>query len=57
LFIIAGIVLFIVVFPDAFGGHSHEGLDANRIIIAGVIGAISAVVGAGVGFLIEKLRR
>jgi hypothetical protein len=55
IFMIVG-ALSCFLFPKILG-HPHEGLDGSRIMIAGAVGAVSALVGAGVGFLIEKLRR
>jgi zinc transporter ZupT len=54
---IAGLVLYLVVFPDLFGPRAHEGFAWNRVVIAAAVGAGSAVIGVVVGLLIERLRR
>ena len=56
-FMVAGLGLYLVVFPDIFGPRTHDGFDWKRVMLAAGVGAGSAVVGALIGLLIERLRR
>lgn len=55
LFLVVGIALFESLAPGLFR-RQGDGIDANRALWAGVVGAISAVIGASIGKMIDALR-
>jgi hypothetical protein len=56
-FIALGIGIFQAVAPQLFPTPPGGGFNMMRIVAAGVVGAVCAVIGAGVGGLIDKLRQ
>jgi hypothetical protein len=56
-FVVAGIVIFQLVAPRFFPPPPDGGLDMQRTLWAGIVGAVCGGVGAGVGKLIDVLRK
>jgi hypothetical protein len=54
-FLVVGIVGFQVVAPKLFPTPPGGGINFERTLWAGVVGAVAAVIGAGVGKLIEAV--
>ena len=52
-----GIGVFQVVAPRFFPTPPGGGFNYERILAAGGVGLVSALIGAGIGTLIEKLRK
>lgn len=56
-FVAMGIGIFQVVGPQLFPTPPGGGINLMRILGAGAVGAVCGVIGAGVGVLIDKLRK
>jgi hypothetical protein len=56
-FVVAGIAIFQAVAPRFFPPPPEGGLDMQRTLWAGIVGAVCGGVGAGVGKLIDVMRK
>jgi hypothetical protein len=56
-FLVVGVGIYQAVAPGLFPRPEGGGSNVSRILIAAVVGAVCAVPGAGVGGLIDHMRK
>jgi hypothetical protein len=56
-FLVVGIAVFQVVGPNLFPTPPGGGMNWERVMWAGIVGGLSALIGAGIGKLIENARK
>jgi hypothetical protein len=57
LFLVIGIVVFQFVGPQLFPTPPGGGMNWTRVMWAGIVGGVSALIGAGIGKLIDSARK
>jgi hypothetical protein len=57
IFLVIGIAVFNVVAPKLFPPPPEGGMNWTQVMWAGIVGGLSALVGAGIGKLIETARK
>ncbi|MFO0969086.1 MAG: hypothetical protein U0793_26325 [Gemmataceae bacterium] len=55
--VVIGIVAFQILAPRFIPSPPEGGFNWERVLWAGLVGGVSALIGAGVGLIIEKMTR